>query len=520
MTTFYDMMVGLTGHLPCTQFDTVCGIIAIIIILFIGAFFALLANLGGFARERYQLSILERLLSDIDRGLIRDTAVFYDTVFSRLSQDTLVYERVDIIYSLSQRNLSPSLSDLSELTIAKKDAEFKTQLVNVVITVLLIIGLAGTFWAFREILTNSGISQALSNETLDIKVYKTALDKIYTGFQSAFLASLAGIMGTVLLLLFKFLVVNPGRESFFYQLDYVTQTKLIPLFAKPNQLDQVAEILTTTTTEFGQVVNQLRALSQEVKESVTDTKNLTLGLQFFSKQISELTESFKLATGEASPFYQAPQQLIHYFEQVSQNFNQLIQLHQDQLAHSGTQSEQLLKNLGTAIEQFMEGQTALSNKIISKTMANSGAVTKELQILVTELKQQQVDYLTEIQHLSQKTERSAFTMADATERLIEFLNLSNQQAQQTIAQLSEISLGGLAQKVEEKAVAHTQAMLEQLKQMDSLKHIEQIMLEWPKPDQELGATLREIQISLKSIQEKKFLSWPSWLEQKFKAKVK
>lgn len=543
----HNFLAAVGNYLPCPQIDIFCGIMIAIVVLFAGAFLALLANLRNFLRERHQLGILEWLLDDREGGFINDTNTFYKMVLLNLNRSTLVYERVAVVSNLmGNQNIALNLSDLSDLTIAREEAQFKNQLVNFVIAVLLIIGLAGTFWAFRDILTNSGISQAISNNSLDVDLkYKEAINKIYGGFQHAFLASLAGIMGTVGLLFIKYLLVNPLRETFFYQLDWVTQTRLIPLFTGPNLTDQVTERLLVTATKFEAAVTHIQSLSQDLKDNVAYAKGLASELNQLSEKVRDIADLFKYTTGEESPFYKAASKLYdavnqsqHHYEELGEGLDDLINQNQELIGQHREQNEQLKQaqtdfvKIHQQVNQHLEQVNTNFKTLTQQHLAKTGMVSKELQELLVGLKLQQVAYTTDFEQLVRRIKESALVVAEATQQFNVFLEKVNEHAKETIPQLSQIGFSGFMRKVDEhektlesqlqqnlqrlmgKLEEQTKDMLVQLNQMDSLKRIEQRMVDLPNKNdystemQELVKVLREIQESLRK------RTWLEWFRRK------
>jgi hypothetical protein len=543
----HNFLAAAGNYLPCPQIDIFCGIMIAIVVLFAGAFLALLANLRNFLRERHQLGILEWLLDDREGGFINDTNTFYKMVLLNLNRSTLVYERVAVVSNLmGNQNIALNLSDLSDLTIAREEAQFKNQLVNFVIAVLLIIGLAGTFWAFRDILTNSGISQAISNNSLDVDLkYKEAINKIYGGFQHAFLASLAGIMGTVGLLFIKYLLVNPLRETFFYQLDWVTQTRLIPLFTGPNLTDQVTERLLVTATKFEAAVTHIQSLSQDLKDNVAYAKGLASELNQLSEKVRDIADLFKYTTGEESPFYKAASKLYdavnqsqHHYEELGEGLDDLINQNQELIGQHREQNEQLKQaqtdfvKIHQQVNQHLEQVNTNFKTLTQQHLAKTGMVSKELQELLVGLKLQQVAYTTDFEQLVRRIKESALVVAEATQQFNVFLEKVNEHAKETIPQLSQIGFSGFMRKVDEhektlesqlqqnlqrlmgKLEEQTKDMLVQLNQMDSLKRIEQRMVDLPNKNdystemQELVKVLREIQESLRK------RTWLEWFRRK------
>lgn len=510
--------------------------------IFFFAFFSLLFIWLEFIFELGQLRLLTRLVDDLIHGF-RESQNVYEIVFSRLKVGTLVYERFELIASLMMKKITPNLTEISDLTLAKKEAELKTQMVNFALAVLLIIGLGGTFWAFKDILTNSGLNRVLSDGQLDPSKYQAAIETIYTGFQNAFWASLGGILGTVLLLFVKFIWVNPLREHFFAQLDWVTQARLIPLFAKPEKTDRIEEMLFTAATKFDSLLTNLHTFSRELKETLSPTTHFAVDLHHITEQMRETTERFQHITDLESPFFQSIHQLYEVVNQVhsrygqlSGDFGQLLQQNQEFLEQHKEQNrrtakaqkglhdiqQQLEKYLGQVshdfksirqqheqtltglnyqftqqINEFLTQQTVQLNENTKKIMEESVPLVGHLRDLLAALTIQQTAYANDFGHALHDIATMMEKLESATQQLNGFITQVNHHAQELIPQLSHMGLTALmnqidrhAQEVQttlennlqglmERVNKHTDAVILELNETDGVKHIEHLLRNWP-----------------------------------------
>lgn len=92
---------------------------------------------------------------------------------------------------------------------------------------MMIIGLAGTFYSFVHLITMSGLTEALQaisnggSTSLHYSELSAAFLHIYNGFGQAFVSSLVGLLGTLLLGFVDQVFVSPARTSFFHQWVYL-----------------------------------------------------------------------------------------------------------------------------------------------------------------------------------------------------------------------------------------------------------------------------------------------------------
>jgi len=497
----------------------------IIGILFTTAFFSLLLIRRDFINETKHLTFLKKVFEDWIHGSPNPEAI-RDRIYNLLMQnnqlsDTLVYERSKLVADLMIRRIVPDIGELSNLTLSKKEAELKHQLVNFAIAVLLIIGLAGTFWAFKDILTSSGLNTLTHN---DPKEFEQVISNIYNGFQYAFLASLAGITSTVFLLFFRFLLVNPIRESFFQQLDQITQTLLIPLFIAPNQITEIENALSNAAQQF-------QTLSQEVKTHLSAGCELAEDLNEFAQEIHNTTQLFGEVTAQNSPFFQSVQRLGEMVGHIQTRYEHLL----EQLANSSAQQTELLEQnrqyynstiltqttfihtqqkLETyldEINQTVQRQTQLVTDTLEQhsqqfkhtldgLAKHNLSTLDQFPPLITALTQQQTAYTAHFEQAIDKLATSIHVIQMATDRLNLFIQTVNQHSQQLLPKLDEMALHTfgkrldvqtekLSQQLESKqqvflqqVALGQQALLEKLEHTDTLRRIEAQLSNLPKKE--------------------------------------
>jgi hypothetical protein len=186
--------------------------IVVIVVLTILAFISLIRVRLFYRREQTQLNKLERVLEQLEQQPIGTVGELRNNLLLAFEKSfhTLVYERIEFVLKFAENGKLGRIQTAAETMPPKKLARQQSYFAHFVISVLLIIGLAGTLWAFEDILTNSGLSSAIQGNEIKLKEYTPAIKNIYDGLQSAMLASLAGILGTIILLFVKYNWVQPS----------------------------------------------------------------------------------------------------------------------------------------------------------------------------------------------------------------------------------------------------------------------------------------------------------------------
>lgn len=432
-------------------------VVIIILLLFGVGLLALLSVRGEFVEEHENLTALEVELKNHT-----DATALYQSVRAsvRMRQDSIVCERVEVIFKLSKKNISPSLSELSELTIATKDATTKTQFSNFVLSTLLIVGLGGTFLAFREILANSDLSGSMSNGSVDLVKYQAAVARIYDGFNAAFWASICGIFGTVALLFVRFMVVNPRKERFFNRLDFVTQSELIPLFsslyARPEGL------LLKAATKLDALITTLQPVSQNLNSSASKVTGAVGDLNKFASVLNAATTTFSDFTNPDSPLIKAVGQLFDAIQKSESRYhkyeaalltlidevkNQNARLAETQLKFTelNTTIENLHQQFRRDLEQLNRTYQAEIAQItqtfrseVKAIIQNTGDVLEKLKKVADDLHSRQETYAKEFKAATEKLD-SAMNKIEATIKALDSsVNKIDAPAQKLLNSVSEV----------------------------------------------------------------------------------
>ncbi|RKZ37269.1 MAG: hypothetical protein DRQ49_16510, partial [Gammaproteobacteria bacterium] len=283
--------------------------IVIIMVLTILAFLSLMRVRWFYKREQTQLNKLERVLDKLEQQPIESVAELKNSLFLAFEKKshTLVYERIRFVLKLAENGKLERIQAAAETMPPKKLARQQSYFAHFVISVLLIIGLAGTLWAFEDILTSSGLNSAIQGNEVKLEEYTPVIGRIYDGLKSAMLASLAGIIGTIILLYFKLNWVQPVQERFFSHLDWLTEFYLIPICSQFEKREQLEQTLLHATRKLAQVVGQTQSLAQK--------------LNTFTEKTGKVVTLFENATNKDSSFYQASTRLSNAVETMGGNYD-------------------------------------------------------------------------------------------------------------------------------------------------------------------------------------------------------
>lgn len=484
------VLLTLTNNIVVSIF------IVVIMVLTILAFMSLMRIYWFYKREQRQLNKLEKRLENLEQQPIETIDELQNKLLLHFqkSNHTLVYERTNFVLTMAKNRKLERIQAAAETMPPKKFSQQQAYFANFVISVLLIVGLAGTLWAFEDILINSGLSGAIQENKINLEEYTPAIKNIYDGLKSAMSASLAGILGTIFLLFVKFNWIQPVQERFFSHLDWITEIYLIPIcsqFEKPQQLEKT---LVNVTGKLNEVVGY--------------THNLAEKLNSFTETAGKVVNLFDNATNKESSFYQASTRLSNAVETMGGNYShvtnrldELVTAHNNSVSRYETyitqlqktqnsfthSQESLVANISEIPKTFQKLEDAYANIL----QANKRYIER-LKTLAESLEAQQIDYTVHVKEAAETMIAPLKGVNEATAKLETFTTTFSQKAESLIPELAKLGVDPLLhQYVEElkNSLIRTQnkfmetiqkqqeAMLKEFNQIDSLKQIEQSVKE-------------------------------------------
>lgn len=230
------------------------------IIIYAIVFFAiagLIFQLKAFRGSRIEFDQLKRTQIVM---IAMDVGEPIEVLISRASasERSIVGHRIHQVKDIANSPAPPSVADLSAADLERDDSRLESVFPNTLISILLIMGLAGTLISFKTII---GDFPAGSKTTVEITNW---MNKAYPAFGTAFFASLVGIGGTVFLLVFRSFVHNQ-RAELLDLLDRFTAASLYPRFVVQRATDATTLVfagrqLLETAASFEQSVAKMEGI--------------------------------------------------------------------------------------------------------------------------------------------------------------------------------------------------------------------------------------------------------------------
>ena len=248
--------------------------IADLIVWIIGAFAVVGVICQWTAWHRYKVEFdhlkrTEIALSSMDIGGLIDALISG----SGASGSSIIGHRLYQVRNIAKSPAPPSVADLSNADIERDDSRFESAFPNTLISILLILGLAGTLFSFKHIMADFPVG---TESTVEIKKW---MNQAYPAFGTAFLASLVGIFGTLVLLAVRTIVHNL-RADLFDRLDRFTAGSLYSRFVQPDATDAATLILAgqqllQTAGSFEKSVEKMDAVPASLKTSTRGLSDAT-----------------------------------------------------------------------------------------------------------------------------------------------------------------------------------------------------------------------------------------------------
>ena len=406
-----------------------------------------------------------------------------------LPTDSETHRRVQTIYHLAGAGQLPRTSDLGAATVLRDEAAPSSRISRFLLSSLLILGLLGTLTAFRGVLGEppGGDEQG----RIDAAKLDAYVRGVYAGLGGAFYASMAGVGGTVFLLISRAIFVTGARSRFLAELDALTEEHLIPrLYRAPPTTPQA---LSEASNRMRSVTQDLAELGKGLREALIGAQASVTNLERFSGALRDGAQSLNatFATGGTAE---------RQFASLSASLSRQEAILEESTAEAGADRATLrealgkLTKLGDAVvlwqhaaggllEQFSTSQE--KQRVFSQeaTQSLSASAAKMAESATEQHRQRQSEHATLIQEITRvfgrfepvTREMSNFTGAlhKASDRHFEMIASFGQKVA-AAAESQNASLRAVAETVQLEPVARDLATLAAALQTASDRHFEMI----------------------------------------------
>lgn len=166
--------------------------------------------------------------------------------------------------------------EAADLAHQRDEASFSTVFANTILSLLLVAGLAGTLFSFKDALGSPPQTGKLGG-TIDNKSIQDYALTVYHGIRGAFWPSVAGILSTIILYGIRGIRANRIRDLLFIELEELGY-RLIKRarIQLPSSSQEVA--LIAATTKLTEAASQIQTAAQGIKDTFSKAGDLCTAL--------------------------------------------------------------------------------------------------------------------------------------------------------------------------------------------------------------------------------------------------
>jgi hypothetical protein len=316
-----------------------------------------------------------------------------------------------------------ALHDLGAVAAETDAGKFRNAFPGTLIASLLVLGLMGTLWSLRSTLGSDDLIKFVQKDatieskekpknsdaegSMNTSKFQKALGKVVSGFGDAFLASIFGVGGTIILISGR-VVVRSRREKCFAEIEKLAIEQLLPYYIEPEQnaLKRATDMLDNGASHYKDATKNMERQSEQLQGSIAELTSST-------------KEANKVFGAEGAVVYQ-----LSEFTKAANGFNS----NANTVALSVEKStavmqalvvdcNKLLKALEQQTNEQIERQISISEKL-ERTITESNSSLSEN---ITELVNSNADVHESLNQQS-KTQLDAFN--DLTVNLVKKLSVT------------------------------------------------------------------------------------------------
>lgn len=328
---------------------------------------------------------------------------FYSEMKVFLSSDSIVFKKINLLYLSIERKAKTWEGTTETDLIVENTYKFK-QYSDFIVSSLLIIGLAGTFLSLNNILGSSGLNEVVVNNQIEVTKYQSAINNVYSGFRGAFLASICGIVGTVILLFLRYVFVIPKRNEFLDGINQISSLEVIPLFSSMHKSSE--DVFSDVALKLDHLMGSMNPSVQGLNNASTKAIDAISAMVKFSDNLKIAADIFGKLTSPDSPFIVANELLFETFERnekrhvqyqdeftkifsllstqnlrLSETHDKFIELHgllKDQNSRLSEDMENLFKKYQQSISGLAENFIKGSQQVLMQSSTNADKIGNSL----------------------------------------------------------------------------------------------------------------------------------------------
>ncbi len=355
-------------------------------------------------------------LRDIIQGFLDQPGKVEPKKSSELLEDqsidpeSMVGNRVREIEIFSDYAGMVALHDLGAVAAETDAGKLRNAFPGTLIASLLVLGLMGTLWSLRETLSSDELRQFVQKDGSISKVlvtqasdgntgnandeaiekdmntpaFQKALGNVVSGFGDAFMASICGVLGTILLISIR-VAVRANREKCFAEIEKLAIEQLLPYYIEPEQtaLKRATDMLDRGAIHYREATRDMQKQSDQLQGSInqltasTNEANKVFGpegavvyqLSEFTKAASRFNSNADNVAAAVDSSTTVMKALIVDCNKLLQSLEQKTQAQSELQIATGKQLEGVIQKLE---KTMVQSNAALSKNITKLADSNTG----------------------------------------------------------------------------------------------------------------------------------------------------
>lgn len=329
-------------ELAMVLLSTSSGVIVLIGGAFIVAFLAMKAQINRYRSELSWLKTASDSFACADKG---DES--FDT---GVPSDSLVGRFINAVQA------EVPVKEAADLSHRRDEAYPSTVLATTILSLLLVAGLAGTLFAFKDALGEPPVTGQAGGSINNQAIQDYALD-VYVGIRGAFWPSVVGICATIFLYAMRGGWAFRLRDSLFAEMEdfgyRLTKGLTSP---KPSSAHEIA--LIGATTKLTEAATQIQTAAQGIKDTFSKAGELSSALDSSAKSIKNAaTELQKPADALLKAFEGTKSPLVKRLSELAttvESFQAQVEKTAESAATHRTEMAALLSGNGEHLKALTE----------------------------------------------------------------------------------------------------------------------------------------------------------------------
>lgn len=351
--------------------------------------------------------IIKEFLDKPERGEPKNSSELLEG--QSIDPEGMVGTRVREIEIFSDYAGMVALHDLGAVAAESDAGRLRNAFPGTLIASLLVLGLMGTLWSLRETLGSDELRKFVQKDASVLKVLDTqapdenadnandkslgkdmntpafqkALGNVVSGFGEAFLASICGVAGTILLIAIR-VSVRSNREKCFAEIERLAVEQLLPYYIEPEQkaLRRATDMLDRGAIHYREATRDMQKQSDHLQSSInqlTDSTNeankvfgpegaVVYQLSEFTKAANRFNSNADNVAGAVDGSTTVMKALIVDCNKLLQSLDQKTQEQGERQIATGKQLEGVIQKLETTMVQ---SNAALSGNITGLVESNA-----------------------------------------------------------------------------------------------------------------------------------------------------